>query len=168
MAAPAIPYAQHLAGRDALEVLSQTAERLQSLVETLGPVRMKESHAPGKWPLNTVLCHLADCELAFGYRWRQVIAQPHHVIQVFDQDAWATHYSELDPKAALAAFCANRQWSLNWLRSLAAESLRKATTHPEWGEVTLQHLLQITAGHDLNHLAQFEKVAAAAKAGHTL
>ncbi len=64
-----------------MEVLAETPEQLKSLVETLGPARMKESYAPGKWTLNTVLCHLADCELTFGYRWRQVVAQPHHTVQ---------------------------------------------------------------------------------------
>src|SRR5450755_49538 len=100
MATASNPYAQHLGSRDALEVLSETAGRLQALVATLGPARMKESYAPGKWTLNTVLCHLADCELTFGYRWRQAAAQPHHVIQPFDQDAWAVNYAGLDGNAA--------------------------------------------------------------------
>ena len=165
MATPANPYAQHLGGRDALEVLSETPEKLKSLVEKLGPARMKESYAPGKWSLNSVLCHLADCELAFGYRWRQVVAQPHHIIQPFDQDAWSSHYAELDATAALAAFAANRAWSLGWLKSLTAADLAKPVSHPERGELTLHKLLQMTAGHDLNHLAQFEKVAAEVKAG---
>jgi hypothetical protein len=165
MATPSNPYAQHLAARDALEVLNETPARLQSLLETLGPARLNESYAPGKWTLNTVLCHLADCELTFGYRWRQVVAQPHHIIQPFDQDSWATHYAGLDAKLALAAFCANRTWNLNWIKSLTPADLAKPVSHPERGELTLRQLLQITAGHDLNHLAQFEQVAAAAKAG---
>jgi DinB family protein len=165
MATPSNPYAHHLASRDALEVLGETPGRLQALVEKLGPARMKESYAPGKWTLNQVVCHLADCEIAFGYRWRQVAAQPHHVIQPFDQDAWSTHYAGLDPNAALAAFLGNRNWSLNWLRSLTPVTLAKPVTHPERGELTLHKLLQMTAGHDLNHLAQFEKVALEMKAG---
>jgi DinB superfamily len=164
MATATNPYAKYLAGRDALEVLSETPRRLQSLIQTLGPARMKESYAPGKWSLNTVVCHLADCELAFGYRWRQVVAQPHHIIQPFDQDVWAAHYAGLDPTAALTALCSNRLWNLGWLKSLKPEAFDKAVTHPALGELTLDTLLQITAGHDLNHLGQFEQVAAA-KAG---
>jgi hypothetical protein len=165
MATAANPYAKHLGGRDALQVLSETPDRLESLVDTLGPSRMNQSYAPGKWSLNTVLCHLADCEIAFGYRWRQVVAQPNHVIQPFDQDVWASNYAALDPKAALAAFCSNRLWSLTWLKTLAPKDFAKPVTHPERGELTLHTLLQLTAGHDLNHLGQFEKVVAA-KAGY--
>ena len=85
-------------------------------VERLGASGMAQSYAPGKWALNTVVCHLADCELAFGYRWRQVVAQPHHLIQPFDQDAWAAQYSVLDAKTALASFLATRHWNLSWLK----------------------------------------------------
>ncbi len=166
MATASNPYAQLLGGRDALEVLSETPTRLQTLIDKLGPAGMKESYAPGKWTLNTVVCHLADCELTFGYRWRQVAAQAHHIIQTFDQDAWSTNYAGLDAKLALASFLANRAWNVNWLRSLGPEALAKPVSHPERGELTLRGLLQTTAGHDLNHLAQFEKVATAAKAGH--
>jgi hypothetical protein len=165
MATPSNPYAKQLGSRDAFEVLNETPARLQALVETLGPVRMQESYAPGKWTLNTVLCHLADCELAFGYRWRQVAAQAHHIIQPFDQDAWSTHYAGLDASVALAAFCANRVWNTNWIKSLTPVALAKPVSHPERGELTLLQLLQTTAGHDLNHLAQFEQVAAQAQAG---
>ena len=165
MATPSNPYAGFLGNRDALSVLSETPARLQTLVESIGPARMKESYAPGKWTLNTVVCHLADCEIAFGYRWRQVAAQPHQTIQPFDQDAWAAHYSALDGQAALAAFCANRLWSVSWLKTLTPAELAKTVTHPERGELTLHHLLQLTAGHDLNHLTQFEKIAANFKAG---
>ena len=67
--------------------------------------------------------------------------------------------------AALAAFCANRTWNVNWLKSLSADQLAKSLSHPERGELTLDRLLQITAGHDLNHLRQFEQVVAA-RAGY--
>ncbi len=160
MATAANPYAQQLAGRDALEVLSETPARLQALVEAIGPARMKESYAPGKWSLSNVLCHLADCEFVFGYRWRQTAAQPHYIVQPFDQDTWSIHYAGLDPKLALTSFCANRALSVNWLKLLPPATMTKPVSHPERGELTLHTLLQIAAGHDLNHLAQFEKVAA--------
>jgi hypothetical protein len=168
MSTPSNPYAEYLGSRDALTILNETPARLQALVESLGAARMQQSYAPGKWPLNTIVCHLADCELTFGYRWRQVVAQPHHTIQPFDQDAWAEPYGALDARAALASFCANRAWNANWLKSLKHEAFSKAATHPERGELTLQTLIEITAGHDLNHLGQFEQVAVAAKAGSSL
>ena len=47
---------------------------------------------------------------------------------------------------------------MGWLKSLKPFMFDKPVTHPERGELTLQKLLEITAGHDLNHLGQFEQV----------
>lgn len=166
MATATHAYSEFLVGRDAFEVLNETPGRLQALVGTLGPTGMKQSYGPGKWTLNEVVCHLADCELTFGYRWRQIASQEHHIIQPFDQDAWATPYAELDAKLALESFSASRAWNLSWLKLLTPAQLEKGVTHPERGELTLHTLMKIAAGHDLNHLAQFKKVAT--EAGHTL
>jgi hypothetical protein len=68
---------------------------------------------------------LADCELAFAFRLRQALAEPHHVIQPFDQDAWSKPYSSLDGKAALAAFSAIRRWNLALLETVGPEDLAK-------------------------------------------
>jgi hypothetical protein len=165
MATPSHPCAQYLAGGDPLQVLGQTAERLQSLVSSLGPARMKDSYAPGKWTLNAVVGHLADCELAFGYRWRQILAQPHHAIQPFDQDAWSARSSELDATTTLAVFGADCAWNLSLLELLPPNELAKPLMHPERGEFTLLKLIQINAGHDLYQISRFENVALDSKEG---
>ena len=129
MATATNPYAKYLAGREPIAVLGETAAHLREMVDALGPARMNQSYAPGKWTLNMVVCHLADCELAFAYRWRQAAAETHHVIQTFNQDAWAVNYGELDAQAALAAFCANRTWNVLWLKSLQPEVGGGANNH---------------------------------------
>jgi hypothetical protein len=166
MATAANPYAGLLGRRDALEVLAETPRRVSDLAAQLGTAGLELSYAPGKWNGRTILSHLADCEIAFGYRWRQVVAEEHHVIQPFDQDLWARHYAALEAKAALEVFCGLRQWSIAWLKALPREAFSKAVTHPERGELTLHMLLELTAGHDLNHLRQLDSIAA--KAGSTL
>ena len=154
------PYADYLGDRDALTVLARTPARLTERVEEIGSSGLKQSYAPGKWTGEVLLCHLADCELAFGNRWRQVLADPSIVIQPFDQDLWAKQYPSLDKSAALAVFLALRSWNLAWLKTLTAKAFATEVIHPERGKVTLQLLLEITAGHDLNHLGHFDLLAA--------
>jgi uncharacterized damage-inducible protein DinB len=144
-----------------MTVLKATPKRLQELAQQLGPAGLERSWAPGKWSARKVLCHLADCEIAFGYRWRQVVAQPHHLIQPFDQDDWAAGYDSLGAEEALASFSALRRWSLAWLATLPPAAFSKPLTHPERGELTLRDLLALTAGHDRNHLGQLEQAAKA-------
>ena len=153
------PYASFLGGRDAREVVSETAARLNSHVERLGADGLKRGTAPGKWSAGAILCHLADCEIAFGFRLRQALAEPHHVIQPFDQEAWAKPYETLDPRAALDLFTAARRWNLALLGTVAPEQLGKELTHPERGEMTFETVVETMAGHDLNHLGQLERIS---------
>jgi hypothetical protein len=37
--------------------------------------------------------------------------------------------------------------------------MSKPVTHPERGQMTFQVLIETMAGHDLNHLKQFESIA---------
>jgi hypothetical protein len=153
------PYATHLGGRDALAVIASTAGQLQSLLNAMGIERAGEAPAPGKWSAREILCHLADTELAFAFRLRQALAEPHHVIQPFDQEKWAERYAAYEAGAALAAFSAIRSWNLALIRALPQEAFSKPVTHPERGEMTFQVVVETMAGHDLNHLRQLESIA---------
>lgn len=156
------PYAKYLGQRNPSEVLAATTARLEELLKSLGPERAGCAPAPGKWSVREILCHLADCELVFGFRFRQTIAEDHYVIQPFDQDKWAARYAGYDAATALATFSALRHWNLLFLHSVPAGSEGKILTHPERGQGTFQILLETAAGHDLNHLGQIEAIAAAA------
>src|SRR5580658_10505637 len=107
------PYARQLGTRDPLKVVATTARHLEQLSVALGPARIEESPASGKWSPLEILCHLADCEIAFGYRLRQALAEDHHVIQPFDQELWAKSYSSCDARLALAALSALRAWNVS-------------------------------------------------------
>jgi hypothetical protein len=157
------PYASLLGNRDALQAAAETPSRLSDLAKKMGPSGMERSYAPGKWSARVILCHLADCEVAFAFRFRQALAEPNHVIQPFDQDAWARSYasSNLSGTAAIDAFSALRRWNLALLKNLPQATFSKPVTHPERGSMTFKILLETMAGHDLNHLRQLEMIAAA-------
>jgi len=157
------PYASLLGNRDPLQVASETPGRLSDLARKLGPSGLERSYAPGKWTAQLILCHLADCEVAFAFRFRQALAEPTHVIQPFDQDAWARAYTSPDLTAAAAVdtFSALRQWNLALLKNVPPATFSKPVTHPERGTMTFKVLLETMAGHDLNHLRQLDAIAAA-------
>jgi hypothetical protein len=158
------PYAPFLGSRDALEVAAETPGRLSDLAKKLGQTGMERSYAPGKWPARLILCHLADSEVVFAFRFRQALAEPNHVIQPFDQDAWARPYSSpgLSGAAAIDAFSALRHWNLALLKNVPQATFSKPVTHPERGSMTFKVVLETMAGHDLNHLRQLDAIAAAA------
>ena len=154
-----IPYAAHLAGQDPVRVLSATVPRIRELSELIGTTRIDQPIAPGKWSPRQILIHLTDCELAFGFRYRQTLALENHAVQPFDQDAWAKTYGAYDAHQALETFAALRNWNLALFGSLTPEQFAKTLTHPERGQETMRTLIEISAGHDINHLKQLEAFA---------
>jgi len=124
---------------------------------------MERSLAPGKWTVRQILCHLADTEIAFAFRWRQALAEQHHLVQPFDQDLWAYRYSSLPGDEALRTFVTLRRWNLLLLEGLSPADWERPVTHPERGQQTFRTLVETMAGHDLNHLQQLERIAASAE-----
>lgn len=162
------PYASFLRGlageQDARAVLAATPGLLHTAACALTPEQVAAPIAPGKWSPLQIVAHLADCEVVFSFRLRQTLApspgQQHAVIQPFDQDAWATHYAGYDLPSGLELYRAAREWNLKLIGGLSEAEMARETTHPERGTMTFRTILETMAGHDLNHLAQIQRVAA--------
>ncbi|MBO0911751.1 MAG: DinB family protein [Acidobacteria bacterium] len=153
------PYAAELGDQDPVRVLEGTPARLRELADSLGDERVAQPLASGKWSPREVFAHLADCEIAFGFRYRQALAEDNHVVQPFDQDRWAKSYSAYGAGQALSTFAALGNWNLGLIRSLTVEEWTRPVRHPERGAETLRTLISISAGHDLNHLRRLEAIA---------
>ena len=159
-AALARPYAHLLEGRDPAVVLRATLGRLSDLLKAMTPEAIEHKSAPGKWSVREILCHLADCEVAWAWRLRQIYGANQTAVQPFDQDAWARAYEGVGYtiSAARATWVALRQWNLDLIEGLTEEDKRRRATHSELGEITLWTIVEIAAGHDLHHLVSLEKL----------
>ena len=153
------PYAAQLGNQDAMQVLSATPARLREMFASWSEERIQQPIAPGKWSPREIMIHLADCELAFSFRYRQALGEDNHVVQPFDQDNWAKSYSAYSTDQALETYATLRNWNLTLLRSLTPEQMAKPVKHPERGHMTFRELVETTAGHELHHLRQLEAVA---------
>src|SRR5450755_547382 len=123
------PYASQLGTQDPIGVLSATPARLQELAKSFGDSRIEQPIAPGKWSPRQIFIHLADCELAFGFRYRQTLAEDNHTVQPFDQDKWAGAYAAYDAAQALETFTALRRWNLALISKLTPEQMSKSVMH---------------------------------------
>jgi hypothetical protein len=156
--AQANPYHSFVKGKDPFEVMRETPRKLRELAGGLGPAGLERSLGAGRWPAHSILSHLADCELAFGFRIRQMLTIDDHVMQPFDQNKWARPYGTLGGQHALEVFTALRGWNLALIKTLQPQELERKASHPERGELTLLTLFETMAGHDINHLSQLEKI----------
>jgi hypothetical protein len=153
------PYEKFLDGRPLTEILAETPGAISALLEKMGPGRAFEAPAPGKWSAGEIVAHLADCELVFGFRLRQTLAEDNPTVQPFDQDKWSANYKGIEPGVAFAAFEAFRRWNLRLLEVSMPTAAERKVTHPERGTMTFQTIVETMAGHDRNHLGQLERIA---------
>jgi len=109
-----------------------------------------------------VLAHLADAEVAFGFRFRQMVSEPRPTLVTWDPEAWAggLRYNRRDPRGLLATFRALRDSNLAILRALPRARWSLAGRHPEYGRIRVDQLVSHIAEHDLNHLNQLGETGA--------
>jgi hypothetical protein len=147
-----------LGNRDPLEALEANAERVETVARKLGEERLSRSYGPGKWTGRQVLAHLADAEMAIGFRVRQILSEDDHRIQGWDEGSWGRRYGDVDTETALASYRALRRWNLALFRGLSRADLDRQGVHPERGPERLDSIIRLLAGHDLNHLGQLERL----------
>lgn len=145
-----------LGDEDPILVLEATPVRLEATLLQIGQLGddVDRPYAPGKWGARHILAHLADNELAAGFRLRQAVA--HAQLQPYDQDVWATRYRRTDPALALGTFQALRAWNLALYAGFSFEDWLTEAQHPERGLLSVDVMVRMLAGHDLNHLGQLE------------
>jgi hypothetical protein len=93
---------------------------------------------------------------------RQTLAEDAPTIQPFDQEKWAETYPAISADEALATFSAFRKWNLLLIAGALPAAANRPVTHPERGPMTFRTIVDTMAGHDLNHLAQLQTLAASA------
>lgn len=120
----------------------------------------------GKWGVRTVVCHLADAEVAASMRLRQVIAEDNPILQAWNQDRWAERlgYHKRKMSDAMDTFRRVRSDNYDLLKELPAEAYARTATHSERGAMTLLDLVQMIAGHPEGHVRQIQGARAAYKA----
>jgi hypothetical protein len=147
-----------LGDRNPFEALEANAKRVETVARKLGDAGLSRSYGPGKWTGKQVLAHLADAETGIGFRVRQILSEDNHKIQPWDEGSWARRYTDVDVESALGSYLAQRRWNLALFRGLTAQDLEREAFHPERGPEKLGTVIRLLAGHDLNHLAQLERL----------
>jgi len=147
--------------KEHLDAAERSPKEIAAAVSGLQEKVLRYKPAADKWCVLEILGHLADVEIIYGYRLRQMLADTKPVIAPLDQDAWARNLNYLDsPPAELVAFYGlGRLHNLRLLRSLKASDLSKSAFHPEMQkEITVADLVERMGSHGAAHLRQIEEL----------
>ena len=149
-------------GKDAVAVQRETASKLTKLVEGKSAAQLSRRPAPDKWSVSEILVHLAEAEIGSYWRYRQMIEHNGSSLMSFDQDLWYKlgDYASRDPHEALQLFRMLREGNLLMFDKLTPEQWQLGGIHSERGPMTVAELARQIAGHDINHVAQVEKILA--------
>lgn len=128
---------------------------LRAAVEGLSDEQLDTMYRDGGWTVRQVVHHLADSHMNAYLRCKWVIAEDHPIIKTYDQDVWATMTDSTLPIAPSLGILDGLH--IRWaalLSQLPEPAWSRSAVHPERGEVTLDDLLQIYAGHGATHVGQ--------------
>src|SRR5574337_1211716 len=138
-----------------LDAAEKSPKQIAAAVSGLPDKTLRYQPSPEKWCILEILGHLADMEILYAYRMRQMLADKDPVIAPIDQDAWARDlgYLKEAPAELVASYGLNRYNNLRLLRRLSAADLEKGAFHPEHKrKVTIAEVVAMMSHHGPNHL----------------
>jgi hypothetical protein len=150
----------YVEGKEPLEVQASTPGKLERLIKGLSMTKLRERPAADKWSVSEIVAHLADAEIVTGFRMRLILGAPGAPIAAYDQNSWVTsgHYEKRDPRKSVEQFRVLREANLALLESLTPEQWKHYGMHSERGQETMELIVRMAAGHDINHLQQIERI----------
>ncbi len=103
---------------------------------------------------------MADTEIVGGFRIRLILGAPGTPITGFDQDSWvrSLHYDKRDARKSLDQFRSLREANLALLKSLSQDQWKLCGIHSERGKESVETIVKMFAGHDINHIRQIEQI----------
>lgn len=152
----------YIEGKEPLAVQAATAKRLAQLIEGVSTSELRRRPALDNWSVSEIIAHLADGEIVGGFRVRFILGSPGSPVVAYDQDKWVTsgHYDKRDPHKSVELFRVLREANLALLESLEPDDWKQYGMHSERGKESIEHIVRMFAGHDVNHLQQIEKILA--------
>jgi hypothetical protein len=144
-----------------LEAAEKSPKQVAMAVTALPDKTLRYKPAPEGWCILEILGNLADNEIVYAHRLRQILADVNPVIASVDQDAWAKTLGHAETPAAemIALYGLNRHANLRLLRRLQPGHLQKSAYDPELKkDVTVAEYVENMGAHGAMRLQQIEEL----------
>ena len=151
----------YLGDKEPIGVLQATPSQLDHRLRDVAPEELIRRPAPEKWSIAEIVAHLADAELAMGWRLRNMQANPGVALTWWDQAVWAERlgYAQQEVRLSSTVFRALRESNLRLLESVPrARWVECYGVHEVRGRQTVEEFILLEAAHDLNHLQQIDRI----------
>jgi hypothetical protein len=143
-----------------LEALAGAPAAMAAALKGASDETLRRRPAPGKWSMIENAAHLRDIERVYQARFSKMAFSERPAFWMLDNDraAEALRYGEAAAAAVLKEFRRLREETLVLLRALPHQSWRRTGLHPTRGELTVEQLAGVLAGHDERHLEKIRSL----------
>ena len=146
--------------------LEATAAILRMLMEGLSVEDTVWKAGPDRFSIAEALEHLSHAEgHCFRERVERMVEEDDPALELYDQEAYfaSGQYSGRAAEDSFDHFEEQRELNVEYLSGLPADAADRTGRHPELGEITVAHLLNEWAFHDLGHIRQIAEIVRALK-----
>jgi hypothetical protein len=139
----------YLGDEEPIGVQQATSSQLDRRLRDVAPEELIRRPAPEKWSIAEIVAHLADAELAMGWRLRNMLANPGVALTFWDQAVWAERLGYARQDASLLRLLESVPRA-RWVECYGVHEVR--------GRQTVEEFVRLEAAHDLNHLRQIDRI----------
>jgi hypothetical protein len=149
-----------------IDQLAATPEILRLLMGGLSEEDTQWKPAPNRFSIAEALEHLSHVEgHCFRARVERMVNDDNPAIEPYDPDVYFAggQYSGRDAEDSFDHFEEQREMNLEYLRELPASSADRIGTHGKLGMITVGHVMNEWAFHDIGHIKQIGEIIRALK-----
>jgi hypothetical protein len=138
-----------------LDFLDETPTKLAQLIDGLSSAELRFKNSPAEFSALENVCHLRDLELrGYAPRIKRLLDETGPVLADFDgaRVAAESDYNSEQANLAVQTFTTARRESVQTLKSLGEEQLKREGMLEGVGKITLEQLAEMMREHDEGHL----------------
>jgi hypothetical protein len=145
----------------AIDQLAATPEILRLIMAGVNDQRSQWKPSADRFSIAETLEHLSKVEgHIFRDRVDRILAEDNPNIEAYDTDEYFASgaYSNRDAEESFAHWEEQRESNIEILEELEPASLNRRARHARLGEITLGHVLNAWAWHDVGHIRQIAEI----------
>jgi len=126
----------------------------------LPPQGLDTPYRAGGWTARQVVHHLADSHMNAYSRIKLALSEEAPALKTYPEEVWAEmpDARTADPAVSMSILeGVHRRLTLQ-LEALSPEQFARTATHPQWGTITVDFLVQVYAWHCRHHVAHIKQV----------
>jgi len=143
-----------------IDDLARLPERVTAATRGLTLEQLDTPYRDGGWTVRQVVHHIADSHMNAYIRMRLAATEDDPPVKTYDEKAWAqladSRTAPIDLSLTLLDSL-HRRWVM-WLRLLDAGSFSRGVSHPEWGAISIDNLVELYAWHCRHHVAHIAEL----------